>query len=101
MKIYIVKHGEYEDVEITLVTFDIDKACKFLIEKSKGCSILDVINGIEVWENDEKIIEYGNLLTIHLVNILSKKELESDNGWIEIKNDMLKFINEIKDDSNG
>jgi hypothetical protein len=101
MKIYIVKHGEYEDTKITLVTFDIDKACKFLIEKSKGYSILDVINGIEVWENDEKIIEYGNLLTIHLVNILSKKELESDNGWIKIRDDMLKFINEIKDDSNG
>jgi len=100
MKIYIVKHGEYEYEQITLVTFDIDKACKHLIETANSRMWFDEINGIEVWENEKLIINYGGL-NIHLLTELSDKELRECDGWIKIKNDMLKFINEIKDDSNG
>jgi hypothetical protein len=113
MKIYIVKHGYYENIEITLVTFDIDKAIKHLISYSDG--FYKEINSIEVWEDDKYLINYGGL-NVHLINNIQKEsvlvgsegwkeKLEkpqiSIDNWKEIKNDMLKFINEIKDDSNG
>lgn len=85
-KIFVVKHGEYEDKRITLVTFDIDKACKFLIEFGTTNCIYDCINGIEIWQNEKLLIDYG-CLTVHIINKLTEKELIND-GWIKIKNDI-------------
>jgi hypothetical protein len=108
MKIYIVKHGIYENKEITLVTFDIDKAIKHLISYSDG--FYKEINSIEVWEDDKYLINYGGL-NIHLINSICRKsvivgskgwkeKLEkpqiSIDKWKEIKTDMLEFIKKAK-----
>lgn len=111
IKTYVVKHGEYENKEITLVTFDIDVACKHLINYSNELG--HEIAGIEVWVNEKLLIDYG-CLTIHLVNILlknkpliniknhnetypelSNKQLNKDD-WIKIQNDMIKFIDKAE-----
>lgn len=104
IKSYIVTHGIYDKKEITLVTHDIEKAIKHLINYSNG--FYKEMNSIEVWENDELLVDYGGL-NIHLINNIKRKSvIVGSKGWKEelekpqisinnlerIMEDMIKFI---------
>ena len=111
-RIYIIKHGYYEDNKITLVTHNIEKAVKHLINYSDGFE--KEMDGIEVWENDKLLVDYGGL-NIHLINNIKresvlvgsegwKEKLEipqiSIDNWKEIMEDMIKFIDEAEKGEN-
>lgn len=92
--VFIVKHGLYEEKHISLVTNNIEKACKHLITYSQDGCYLHEINGIEVWKNEELLIDYGSL-TIHLINNMSEEEL-NNNGWEKIKENLNNLILKVR-----
>lgn len=84
MKIYITTHGNYEDNHNSLCTIDFDKAIKHFLDYSKT-AWFNSMGSIEIWENDEQILDYDSK-NYDVIN--NKKDLTYE----EIKADVLKQL---------
>lgn len=84
MKIYITTHGKYEANHISLCTTSFDRAVRYFLDYSKT-SWYNSMGNIEIWENDELLLDYGSM-NYDIIN--NKKDLTYD----EIREDILKQL---------